>query len=570
MSQGATGRFLWIWLVRAAIIAVVAAIAVLPPLSALTKTTDSAQISKFRVAMDLAADGTLVSRETIDVDMPYGKHGIFRIFDLKDPRRRGIDHPVSAVAVTRDGQPEPWVWEKESSRSRTAKIGSASVTLDAGMHRYVIDSRTETALEPGDNGEAVWWWDVIGDGWQMTMDAATVTAKLPATPKSVQCVKGDSDPCTATVRNDVLRVDVGGLRTHTPVTLKVTFPVGALPTPPAGDSWLKAWWAAIFAGLLAAFAGGYLYSATRERPPGFPVLFEPPPGVSPALGAKLLYEDDSKNDLQATLYSLAERGVLRLEGDDKKWRIHVVSDPATGGLSAGDQAVLNKLGLDAVGDEFLISKTESAGQKITEAKSALQGAVSVEANPYLQSTGAGLASKVLGSLALAGVVGAAAAYFFGDVYLPWWLIIFTAVFAFITVGLLLDPAAGGKHTAEGIDLWSRTGGFARFLTTESSESRFDAAEHRDWYQRYLPWAVAFGAADAWAKRYESQGISTPEVPWILWTGSYGGSRSFESMGSALTTSISSAVSTYEASQSSSSGGGFSGGSGGGGGGGGSW
>ncbi len=570
MKQGGARRAAVVWALRVVVVACVAAMALLPPLSVLIKTTDTARIDDFHVKMNLSADGTLLSREVIDVVTPYGKHGIFRIFDLKDPRRRGVDHPVSQVEVTRDGRMEPWVWEKESSRSRTAKIGSASVLLDSGIHRYVITSKTVDVLEPGKDGEAVWWWDVIGSGWQMTMQRASVTARLPATPKSVRCVMGDSDPCEATVNGRLLRVNVGPLDTHTPVTVKVTFPKGAVPAPPAGDGWLKVWSAVIAAVIAAALLGAYLYSVTRERPPGFPVLFEPPAGVGPAVGAKVLYEDDSNAAMQATLYDLAERGVLRLEGDDDSWRIHAVQEPGgVEGVTAGELAMLNDLGLRAAGDSFLVSESKTAGEKVANAQTALESAVGAEAGQYLTTTPAGVVAKVCCGLGLAAIFGAACAYFFADWSFPWPLISFVATFTVATLGILLDPAAGSKHTPEGVELWSRTGGFARFLTTDSSESRFDAAAHLDWYQRYLPWAVAFGAADQWAKRYEMQGVTTPDVPWMIWGGT-GHSMGFASMGDALTSSISSAVSSYEASQSSSGGGGFSGGSGGGGGGGGSW
>ena len=133
------------------------------------------------------------------------------------------------------------------------------------------------------------------------------------------------------------------------------------------------------------------------------------------------------------------------------------------------------------------------------------------------------------------------------------------------------PATRTKHTAEGRDVWSRAGGFARFLTTDSAESRFDAAAHMDWFPRYLSWALVFGSADAWARRYEAQGVGVPVVPWLFWSGSPGSRFTTSSMSDSFNSAITAASATYAASQSSSGGGGgFSGGSGGGGGGGGSW
>jgi uncharacterized membrane protein len=138
------------------------------------------------------------------------------------------------------------------------------------------------------------------------------------------------------------------------------------------------------------------------------------------------------------------------------------------------------------------------------------------------------------------------------------------------MGMLFDPGVRTTRTAEGRDLWSRTGGFARFLTTDSSEARFDAAAHLDWYPRYLAWAVVLGVGEEWARRYQAQGVDVPAVPWLLWTGTGTAHLSADSMNRSFDSAIASASAAYAASQASSSGGGFSGGSGGGGGGGGSW
>ena len=97
------------WLLM--VVALVAFVSVffLPPLSSTFADTgqpDTASITTYRADMDLAQDGTLTTTEDLTVQMPPGKHGIFRIFDTADPRRRDVDHPISGVVVTRDGQDE--------------------------------------------------------------------------------------------------------------------------------------------------------------------------------------------------------------------------------------------------------------------------------------------------------------------------------------------------------------------------------------------------------------------------------------------------------------------------------
>ena len=164
-------------------------------------------------------------------------------------------------------------------------------------------------------------------------------------------------------------------------------------------------------------------------------------------------------------------------------------------------------------------------------------------------------------------------YFFDHGWVRWPLLVGAATFTVAIAGTMFGSGVATVRTVEGRDLWSRTGGFARFLTTDSSEERFDAVAHMDWYPRYLAWAVALGVGDEWARRYEAQGVEVPDVPWIIWTGT-GTCFSVGSMSRSFDGAISSATAAYAAAQaaksSSSGGGGFSGGSGGGGGGGGSW
>ncbi len=325
----------------------------------------------------------------------------------------------------------------------------------------------------------------------------------------------------------------------------------------------------VAAAVLAAGVGLWLWAATREKAPGLPVLFEPPPGIGPALGAKVLFEEHSGDDLQATLYAMADHGVLQLEGDDDRWTVRVLVDPATVSLDEVERAVLRSLGLNAPGSTFTVSKTKTSGEKVSKARSALRKHVDAAARPYLHHSTPGVLAMVFGWISTAGVLAIVGFHLFGDSgWRPWPLLIGLATFAVIAMGMMVDPGVATKRTAAGRDLWSRVGGFARFLTTDSSESRFEAAKHLDWYPRYLPWALVLGSADAWARRFEEQGVEVPQPPWILWAGAsrFSAVRMSDSFNSAIV----SAAATYAASQSSSGGGGFSGGSGGGGGGGGSW
>src|SRR5690606_13688055 len=106
-------------------------------------------------------------------------------------------------------------------------------------------------------------------------------------------------------------------------------------------------------------------------------------------------------------------------------------------------------------------------------------------------------------------------------------------------------------------------------------------EGHDIFSRYLPFAIAFGVADKWAKKFEDlakQGASLPEPTWYGASFAYGTfwahSAGFGSQMAQFTSLADAAISAPTPSSSGGSGfsggggGGFSGGGGGGGGGGG--
>jgi uncharacterized membrane protein YgcG len=145
----------------------------------------------------------------------------------------------------------------------------------------------------------------------------------------------------------------------------------------------------------------------------------------------------------------------------------------------------------------------------------------------------------------------------------------------LTASPLLAPGAGTRRTAAGRDLWSRLGGFERVLSTPSSKQRFDFSGRQELYTAYIPWAVAFGCADAWARKYRTEMGVEPPVPAYfggMYVGDHTGNYVDQMVGD-FSSTLSSSISAYQATQAHSSsggGGGFSGGGGGGGGGGGSW
>ncbi len=554
-----------------------AAYTLLGPSVPTTEDVEVSTIEAYDVDMVLNEDGTLYLDESITVNFPISRHGIFRIFDTADPRRN-LEHPVEALSVTRDGASEPWMWNDSAEGTQTARIGSPAVLVMPGDYTYRLISTTRDVLEPKvvngkEDPDVTWfWWDVIGDGWRMPMENVQVDLSLPAAPLEVECVMGESTPCEASVDGTFVRVQVASLQPKEPVTLRVALPSGEVPPNEADASPVPL---GVGAGVMAAGLGALGLVATRERKPGFPVLYEPPAGVRPAVGVRVLEERRSSEELQATLFDLGERGVIRLERSaDDTWNVDLVAPPSRENCETWESDMLYKLGLQAEGNRFEVRRTIGSGKMVSAATltlaSGLEGAVA----PYLQRSTVGGLYRAAAWLCWLGLAVMGGFHLFGGWDAPVLLVAVVGGFALGASVLAVDSGRSTTRTATGRDVWSRTGGFARFLSTDSSESRFDAAAHLDWYPKYLPWAIALGVGEEWARRYQVQGITEPEVPYVVGWGYGHGTHhdGFSGFHDSFNGAISAASATYAASQSSSSsgGGGFSGGSGGGGGGGGSW
>ncbi len=192
------------WSLRIVVVLAVAAVWFLQPFVASNQTRDTARISNYDVDMVLSRDGDLSSVETIETWMPSGKRGIFKIFDETDPRRSGVEHPVEVESITRDGSPEPYTDVDGAAGTRNVRIGEESVILEPGAHTYEVRSRTTDVFEPGDDGETLWWWDVVGSGWQMEMDRVEVRVDLPVEPIRVECVQGEDTECDTSVEGTTL------------------------------------------------------------------------------------------------------------------------------------------------------------------------------------------------------------------------------------------------------------------------------------------------------------------------------------------------------------------------------
>ena len=544
---------------------------------------DTATITSYVGDYTVAKDGRITVTETLRVNFPDYKHGIFRFFDVQDPNDSHVRLVPHGITVSRDGQSEPFeILREGKGRYRNVKIGSAYTTM-TGEHTYVIHYVIDDALGSTDKGRADFYWNLIGAGWRMPIQASRLTVHLPAKFGGVFCAigQGASGGCQARNAGDGFVVSTGQLAVNTPVTVRTTVDIAAperdrLPWPQRFDPVLGGSVIGLILLLaIAAFAGlmGELTArGTREPKPAYPLMYAPPDGIGPAQAKYLFTETIGKDAFVASIMQTAEKGATTLERTDG-WTITDTGQAASWQQLDPVSAYAAQV-LGVPGGSFTADTSVKAGKKLKSALSKFDDSVRGWARQNNLMTAAGL-----GSFGGILVILAILLTLFLAIINPLGLSVLALVpglFAVFAIELL-RPGSSTKRTAAGRDLWSRIGGFRRILATPSSEDRFDFSGRKELYTAYIPWAVAFGVAAEWGEKYRIETGEEPPSPTYfgsMYQG-YGGGSFAAAMADDFSSTVSSAISAYQATQSSSSsggggGGGSSGGGGGGGGGGGSW
>ncbi|MCW1957474.1 MAG: DUF2207 domain-containing protein, partial [Mycobacterium sp.] len=551
---------------------------------------DPVRFSSLRAEFTVGADGLMHATETITAVFPSGRHGIFRYWDIANANDSHVRQEPEVTEISLDGESVPYDMLWKDDRFRVAKIGDPDSYVMPGTHIYRIRYSVPGVLDAGTKGAAkqfasktgdadaqsVFFWNVIAPAWNNEIDRAEVSITLPGPVPGVQCSVGGGvgRGCDGlTVTGNTVTLSAENLAPHTPVTVRAGVEV---PTPPRAELPWSARWDGVLGrslsvalwlvGLTATAGLGAVlwWRSTVEPSPGFPLQYAPPKGLGPVQCEYIRTERVSEQGLTATLFYLADRNLLSLRQDGpKKWTVNSVGE--AGGWADVDPvsvAVGSALDLTYPGRVFRANGSVTSGRKLITAKADMETAVKQWARDqgFVAKHSVDLWLRFANVLALGLAIAG---------FLRWWLFPITlwglpfAVFFLLTLPAW-RPGVGLRRTPAGRQLWSEAGGFHRMLATDSAESRFDFSARKDLYAAYVPFAVAGGAAAAWAAKYQAAtGQPAPDPGWYHSSsgsgssGSWSGGASFDSFDSALSSSIG----AYTASQSSPSSGGGGGGGG---------
>ncbi len=297
------------------------------------ETPEFARITDYRATFDVDADGTMRAHETLTVDLPLGRHGIFRFFDIADANSPHVRYVPKDIVVTRDGRSDGVaILHQGEGRFVVARIGEADTTI-SGTHVYDITYRVDGVLT--DSGsDSQFYWNLIPSGWRMPIAQSDADRHAsPALRQETKCAVGVNstggcnadrrrphghasrpEPWTRTRRSPSRRWSTCRRRASTRCRGRFRF------DPVFGRSLPAAIVFAVLA-LLAAVAGFLLGRSVREPIPPYPLMYAPPDGMGPAQGAYLLTERINDEMYAATLLQMGDRGMATIERTPSGWSL---------------------------------------------------------------------------------------------------------------------------------------------------------------------------------------------------------------------------------------------------------
>ena len=550
-------------------------------------------IVSFRSDIEVRDDSSLRITETIETVFHRQRHGIYRDIPFRYTDELGKESitPVGGISV-RDASGNPWKHKVERSGGFVrVRIGDPGRFVE-GRQVYVIGYTVENAALPFPDHDELYW-NITGNGWEVPIGSVSARVAVAAGDRSLElstrCYTGPrgsrEQACTASpLRNGATFASTRAFGPREGMTVVLGWEKGVVR--PASIWKTRAFRANlsenwVFLAPLLTFAYMLVrwYREGRDPSAGGPrvVAYGPPEeGGRPLLPAEvgvLLDERLDPADITASVVDLAVKGRITIgervtEGllFDKTDYVLKKTKEHGAELPPFERLLMERL-FQGHGDEVSVSDLKqkffrhieelkkSAFEELARMK--LFGANPLDVTQKYRMAGFVIVFAGFGIALLAQKVGLLESSF-------------SAVAAFLSgiVVFLFAPHMPVK-TVKGTRALGTIRGFEEFLS-RTEKDRLERMKDANLFEKCLPYAIALGVSERWAKAFE--GIEQEPPRWYV---SRGGVDTFHppalhhSLDTALTSMSAAMQSSPRSSGSGFSGGGGSGG-GGGGGGGGSW
>jgi uncharacterized membrane protein len=535
-------------------------------------------IQQFDATLTVSADGSLVVDETIVPRFTGSWNGIFRTIPIEYRTPQGLNYTLRlTIESVTDVEGQDLKYESSRERHyRKLKIwvpGATDATRTVKL-RY----RVTNALRFFDEHDELYW-NVTGDEWEVPIESASADVRLPAGVTGVRATAfrgayGSTEQADVSVTEEGVHVETTrGLGMREGLTVVVGWNPGIVHRPTTIEKTTSL----VSSNLPLAIPplvllGMYRLWRARGRDPELAPIatqYEPPARMTPAELGTLIDGKPDMRDITATIVDLAVRGYLHITEtkderffglfSDKDYTFAVTKDRAEwAALQAHERDLLKAMFTGSTNSVTLSDLKNKFYKNLPGLRDELYGRI-VRDGYYTGRPDHVRVLYIVGGIVagfLVGIASAAMLSYFG-----------MQPVAGIVAGILtaLIVAFFGwfmpSRTVRGTRELEKVLGFREFLSRVEADRLDRMVKTPAMFEKFLPFAMALGVEDNWAKAFE--GIYTEPPTW--YTGPVGVTTfhptSFTRNLGVMSTA---AASTMASAPRSSGGSGFSGGSSGGG------
>jgi len=541
------------------------------------------RILEFSSEADIQKNSDVVIIENILVNFSDDKHGIYRTIPYHYYDRYGLSRSIFLKFLSVENEKgESYKFETNySGGEATIKIGDPEKTV-AGNQTYVIKYRLSNVLNFfGDKAE--FYFNVNGNDWQVPIDKISAVVVLPddrmvSDKKFFLGRYGDDDASRIQVEDESpLSISAKNLAVSEGLTYVVNWPEEITPKPKFTR--LALWWffsnsIFLFPVLLLIFLMYMLYRYGIDPKGRITIApeFSPPKDLSILEIGIMIDEKADNHDFTAMIIDLAVGGFLKIREIEKKKFFgkgndyELIKIKEYGGPDDSKKKIM--FGVFGDKDSVLLSSLTKEG-KMSSVKN------QIEKDAYFRLTKEKYFSR--SPQLIKGIYyGVATLLIILAFVLPAILdryFTFSATMISIAISavlLFIFAKYMPQRSKKGVLVKEQIEGFKLYLKT-AEKYRMQFYEKTNYFEKFLPYAIALGVADIWAKKFENIYKKQPE--WYEGNFTTFSVYSFTgNLNSQFSSSVKSAFTSVPAGSGKSgfsSGGGFSGG-GFGGGGGSSW
>jgi hypothetical protein len=500
-------------------------------LSGFAQAGKSYSADRFDVQVEIQPDGALIVTETV-VFRFVGGPFTFAFRDLALTELDGIDGVRAGV----DGEALPLgegPGEVEIQAGRPIRVTWHFEPLYDATREFTLQYRVLGAIRQQDADTLIW--RAVPEEHEYSVASSTITLTFPSSTSLVEAPRLDV-PFEVVDADDTVRLTTGPLGENESVVLTARFAPGSLIQ--AAPAWQasaqtraearhRAGPLALGAGVLALALGGAILVLEAHRQRGdTPALVLPPNPTPPMeLPAAVVGRLTGQGaGFLGTLFDLAARGILEIH-EERGWlgaRKHILRRTAPAeGLRAHEQILLEAL-FDEDKDSIDLSRVgERLSRRRSQFSEALDEEIAVRGwlDPARQrqrrrllgvwslAAVASLGMILIGGMWLSSVLGQGP----DAVAIPAALAGFGGGSLLITLFGLAYAASYSTHTAAGAEQAGRWKAFKDYL--EGVARGREPAIRPDFFERYLPYAAAFGLGTRWAKTFQKLG-GVPLPAWF--------------------------------------------------------